>query len=90
MNVFLFYAFSVFSIINIYYLNTDSKLCLHKQLDICHGLPLPYPPHSEGLRVAEARGPMEPVVFLLTEQNLRALWAHVVHWIDATKPLSLH
>lgn len=50
--------------------------------------PIPHP--SKGLRVVEARGPTEPVVFLLTEQNLNALWVHIVHWIDATKPLSLH
>ena len=45
---------------------------------------------SKSLRVAEASGPMEPVAFLLTEPNLSASWAHVVHWTDATKPLSLH
>lgn len=33
---------------------------------------------------------IEPVVFLQTEPSLNALWAHVVYWIDATKPLSLH
>lgn len=48
----------------------------------------PYP--SKSPRVAEARGPMEPVAFLLTEPNLSPSWAHIVHWTDATKPLSLH
>lgn len=45
---------------------------------------------SKSLRVADARGPMKPVAFLLTEPNLSASWAHIVHWTHATKPLSLH
>lgn len=73
-----------------YYLNTNSKLCLPKNgTNVMDSLNLsPYP--SKSPRVAEARGPMEPVAFLLTEPNLSPSWAHIVHWTDATKPLSLH
>lgn len=50
--------------------------------------PTPHP--SKGLRLAESRGPVEPMAFLLTEPNLSTPWAHAVHWTGATKPPSLH
>ena len=40
--------FSVFSIINMYYLNTNSNICLQKEWVICHGFPLPHPTPQQG------------------------------------------